>query len=177
MRGVIYFDSKYGTTETIAHWIQDEITNAQIDMIQIDENLMVDNSYHIIILGTPIYIGKPRQEFINFVMRNKYRFPDKVCLFIVTWASSTIYKEKTKNFIELIEFYMQPTVFALTVSLPGKLYLDKVSPRDKESMRRILHRLDLLSDEFESKNIDFNNQMNEGKSRQFGKQINEWIRI
>jgi len=175
MRGILYYDTKYGSTALIAQWIQEEIKRGIVDIVKIDEYLEIDENYDFIILGTPIFIGKPTQCFINFVKNNKDRFGNNIFLFIISWASATIYSEKSKEFIELIEFYLQPHIPLLTASLPGKLYLNNVSKRDSKSMKRILRRLDHLSDEFYSKDIIFNNQMDEQRSREFGRKINDWI--
>lgn len=176
MKGILYYDSKYGTTETVAKWIIDEIRAAQVDSIKIENSMKVSGKEDFIILGTPIYIGKPRQCFIDFISENKKRFPQYLYLFIVTWAGSTVYKEKTEGFLELIRYYLEPVKTAGEASLPGKLYLDKVSERDRSSMMRILHRLDLLSVEFESKNMTFTDNMSEADSRAFGRKINECLK-
>lgn len=176
MKGILYYDSKYGTTKAIAEWIKEELTDVQVDMLQITDSMMVRESYDFVILGTPIYVGKPRQDFIQFVKRNKEKFPKQLFLFIVTWAASTSYKEKTEGFLELIRFYLEPAEIVMEASLPGKLYLDKVSKRDCNSMMRILHRLDLLSDEFDSKNMTFTDKRNEAESRNFGECINEYLK-
>ncbi len=176
MKGILYYDSKYGTTKTVAEWIKDEIKDVQIDMVQIEDNMRVPERYDFVILGTPIYVGKPRQYFIDFIKNNKEIFSERLFLFIVTWAASTSYKDKTDGFLELISFYLEPVKILMEASLPGKLYLDKVSARDRNRMMRILHRLDLLSDEFDSKNMAFTDKRNEIESRNFGRRINEFLK-
>ncbi|WP_162921677.1 flavodoxin domain-containing protein [Listeria costaricensis] len=67
MRTLILYDSKYGTTEKCAQHLAAQIKN-DVDMQKIIPKKNYDLSdYQQIILGTPIYMGKPRKVFTEFL--------------------------------------------------------------------------------------------------------------
>lgn len=175
MKGVIYYDSQYGSTRTVSEWIRLAI-NAEVEIIKIEENQKVDKGYDFYILGAPIFIGKPTRKFIDFVCHNKMDLQEKtVFLFITSWAQSTQYKAECAKFLELIQSYLLPCNPVNSCSLPGRLEIDKVSDRDRNALGRLLRRIDTMSEEFDSKGVVFSNQLNEVQSKKFGSEINEWI--
>ncbi|WP_239253883.1 flavodoxin domain-containing protein [Listeria ilorinensis] len=67
MKTLILYDSKYGTTERCAQHLAAQI-KCDVDMQKIIPKKNYDLSdYQQIILGTPIYMGKPRKVFTEFI--------------------------------------------------------------------------------------------------------------
>ena len=174
MNGVLYYDTKYGSTTQISEWIADKVDNVEIRWIT--ENPVIEQKYDYFILGTPIFIGKPTINFINFINKNKKIILYKpLFLFITSWAQSTKYKDECKNFIALIKSYLSPCVPAIARSLPGRLYMDEITQKDRNIMGKLLRRIDNLSEEFDSKTIEFNDKTSKEQSQRFGCDINEWF--
>lgn len=177
MKGALYYDSKYGSTEKVSRWILSEINYADVDIIKVDNNMIPTNYYDFYILGSPIFIGKPMNSIIEFIEINKDEFRKKdVFLFITSWAQSTKYCLECVKFIELLKSYLYPCIPVISKSLPGKLVMRIISTKDYKIMERLLRRIDSMSDEFNSNLIIFNDQTSEELSKQFGSEINEWIR-
>jgi menaquinone-dependent protoporphyrinogen IX oxidase len=175
-KGILYYDSKYGSTLQISQWIVEEIKSSTVTIERISGDCCRAGSAAFYILGTPIYIGKPMQSMIDFLSENKKILSNKnIFLFITSWAQSTKYYEECESFLDLIKFLLAPLSPISICSLPGKLYLDRVSSQDRKTMERILRRIDNMTAEFQSKKIIFNDQTDEKLSRKFGREINEWI--
>lgn len=175
MKGILYYDSKYGSTKQVCQWIVSEINIGQITINHIKERMKHNVDYYII--GTPIFIGKPMASVIDFCHANKYYFKDKpLFLFITSWAESTIYRDECKKFLDMLKFHFKGHHLILVESLPGKLVMDKITSQDRKIMERLLRRLDNMSMEFQSKSILFSDQRSEKLSRNFGRRINEVLR-
>lgn len=175
MRGILYYDTKYGTTEKISRWISAEVSVGKVEMRNIYDGVM-DMDCDFYILGCPIYIGKPRAGMYQFIAENKVHMKHApIFLFIVSWAQSTQYHQECNRFLDLMEFYLKPAEPVLSISLPGSLVLDNLTGRDYNALTRLLGRIDKLSDEFQSKEIEFVDNTDEKESREFGKAINNWL--
>lgn len=176
MKGILYYDTKYGTTERIGRWILSEISCASVSMKHIKNCTYVDPSCDFYILGSPIYIGKPRYEIYQFILENKAQLENKVLFwFITSWAQSTVYRRECERFVDIMQYYLESAKAVLWASLPGKLVFDELTERDRSTMARLLGRIDKLSEEFQSENIVFTDKTNEKESRKFGKDIDQWL--
>jgi menaquinone-dependent protoporphyrinogen IX oxidase len=56
MKGVIIYEGKYGATQQYAKWISDELGFPVIPAGKIEKDTL--NLYDIVVLGSPVYIGK-----------------------------------------------------------------------------------------------------------------------
>lgn len=176
MRGILYYDTKYGSTLKVSKWITSEITYVSVDIEAINEKTMINTNYDFYILGCPIYIGKPREEMHQFIMNNKVNLQNKIFfLFIISWAQSTVFQKECTKFMNIMEHDLHPAKAILSISLSGKLILDELIYKDRCTILRILRRIDNLSDIFQSKEIRFMDQTNEKESKEFGKNINKWL--
>jgi len=174
MNGILYYDSKYGSTEQIGRWIISSLQNTRIQ--KMSDGLKINGNSDFYILGTPIFIGKPMQSVLDFIALNKKALSGKpVFLFVTSWAQSTQYKNECKKFIDLLEAHLSPVVPAMARSLPGRLFMDKIAEKDRRIMERLLRRIDERSDEFDSKEVCFNDQTSQKQSEEYGSEIYEWL--
>lgn len=76
----IVYSSKYGTTEKVAGMIAEKIADSNdVTLISLVDVPMPDISgYDKIILGTSIYMGKPRDEMKKFTKNNESAFVGKI---------------------------------------------------------------------------------------------------
>lgn len=175
MKGILCYDSRYGSTIKVCQWIISEIKYGEISMQNV--NTLKDHHADYYIIGTPIFIGKPMNSVVDFIKNNKNDFTGKpIFLFIMSWAESTVYRDECKKFIEVLKFHLSPCSPVLAESLPGKLVMDKITPRDRKIMGRLLRRVDNMSDEFQSETIIFNDQRSKLLSQEYGRKINEFIK-
>ena len=175
MNGLLYYSSKYGTTERIAKWICSSITCANVQTAHIGNDIQ-NISADFYILGIPIYIGKPLPGIIEVLQSLNLIINDKpLFLYIVSWAQSTPFNAECVKFLELIHGYLRPCRPILSCSLPGWLDMEQLTPPDRRVMGRLLRRLDTMSDQFDSSKLKFVDRSDEQKSKQFGCDINRWL--
>ena len=178
MRGILYYDTKYGSTENICRWIVSEITYAPVKMEKMHGKTDIDVDCDFYIIGCPIYIGRPRDGVIQFIMNHKDHMQNKVIFFFITsWAQATEFRKECERFTDLMQHYLEPARAVLWVSLPGKLVLDQLTDKERCALSRLLGKIDKLSEEFQSKKILFMDKTNEKESRDFGKKINLWLQL
>jgi len=63
MKTLIVYDSKHGSTEKICNWIKEGIGDADICNV----NNVSSLNYDLILVGSPIYFGKPLKSVISFL--------------------------------------------------------------------------------------------------------------
>lgn len=176
MKGIFYFDTKYGSTLKVGEWVISSINCADIDKQQVKNGLNADNSYDFYLFGFPIFVGKPSYTMIQFIKENKLYLVNKpIFVFFCSWAQATIYKDACKEFADLIQTYFLPCKPILIQSLPGTLYMNKITEKDQNILKRLLRRLSKMSAQFEGEKIDFNDQTNLVESKKMGLNVNEWL--
>jgi len=96
MKTLIVYDSKHGATEKVSSWIKEGIGDADICNV----NNVSSLNYDLILVGSPIYFGKPLKSVISFLddkrdeLKNKRIIPFVVCI-----RNGKKYLSKLKNFI------------------------------------------------------------------------------
>ncbi len=71
MKLAIIYATRYGSTEEVAYTIKELHPTDVVDLISIDSQKKLDlSSYDVIILGSPIYFGKPLPAFRQFIQLN-----------------------------------------------------------------------------------------------------------
>jgi len=169
MNALICYDTKYGSTTKICHYIKSGMKmNVKI------ENICEVNSfgYDLIIIGSPIFIGKPMKSVGDFIVANYEKLKDKkIAIFVTCWAMATEYGASSIEFLDQLKKHLPPCRLICERALPGKLLLDKVSERDQQTMKRLLRRLDAMSQEFNSHEIAWRDARDKKTAEDFGKEI------
>ena len=109
-RTVIIYSSKYGSTETYATWIRDEL---ECDIIKYSEaNKELINNYEIIILGG--YLCLRNFKDIDIIKENLDKFKNKKIIIFCTGALKDgnkilddILKKELDNFNNIKVFYLR----------------------------------------------------------------------
>ncbi len=169
MKALICYDTKYGSTTEICHYIS---SSMQMDT---DIKNICDVSsfeYDLIIIGSPIFIGKPMKSVEDFIISNYEKLRDKkTAVFVTCWAMATQYGASSSEFLEQLKKHLPPVHLICERALPGKLLLDKVSEKDQQIMKRLLRRLDAMSEEFNSQEIAWRDARDRKIAEDFGNEI------
>lgn len=170
MSAIICYDTKYGSTTDVCNYIKLGI-KMSTDVKKISEEILL-NSYDLIVLGSPIYIGKPMKSVQDFILANYDKLRNKkIAIFVTCWAMATQYAASSSEFLEQLKKVLPPCNLICQAALPGKLLLDKISVQDRNLMRRLLRRLDEMIEEFESQNIAWRDARDKMLAINFGKEI------
>ena len=96
MKTLIVYDSKHGATEKVSIWIKDGIGDA--DVCRVDEVSSLE--YELIIVGSPVYFGKPLKSVTGFLESKKDELMNKKIIpFVVCIRNGKKYLSKLKKFI------------------------------------------------------------------------------
>lgn len=69
MKTLVLYATKYGATKAAAEKIAEKMPGEAL-AVNVSDQIVDANAYDAIILGTPIYVGKPRKEMKLFVEKN-----------------------------------------------------------------------------------------------------------
>lgn len=174
MKGTIVYASKYGSTEKVCRWIHEGIRNHTAEIRRVTQPITEQKEF--IVLGTPIFIGKPAEEFLEFI--DLYRH--ELCrvptfLFITSWAQSTRYSDACRGFLDFILSRMKPCSPVLTRSLSGKLIVNELKARDRNIMQRLLRRIDAQQPDFHSESIQWSDRRSRLQCNRFGEEIDQCL--
>ena len=169
MRTLICYDTKYGSTPEICRAIR-----AGLKMDTDIQNVrdVYTLKYDLILIGSPIFIGKPMESVENFISRNYMLLHSRtIATFVTCWATATQYSAFSKAFLEQLAKHLPPCRLIAQKALPGKLLPDAVSSRDKQILSRLLRRLDTMADDFESSDIPWRDARDYATAEAFGREI------
>ncbi len=174
MNGCLLFATKYGSTERVSHWIAEGIRKHQTEVRRITQPVPPDVNF--MILGSPIFIGKPMEDLYDFIENHKDElFKIPFFLFITSWAQSTRYSNACQEFLNMILNRISPSVPILTRSLSGKLILEELRNRDRKALKRLLHRVDARQPDFRSENIQWGDRRSQAECNLFGEDISRCL--
>jgi menaquinone-dependent protoporphyrinogen oxidase len=134
-RALVIYDTKYGATEQIAHWIAEGINDADLRHVHDVEGL----SYDLIVVGSPIYNDMPSTRVIEFLDKNRDTLVNrKLALFTVS-VPFDMTPERAKRFagqkdIKVLFDHVKGTVIASKAFL-GKIELKEMTELDRLSLR------------------------------------------
>jgi len=169
MNTLICYDTKYGSTTEICNNIS---LGMKMDVDIKNVRDVGSFNYDIIVIGSPVFIGKPMKTVEDFVIANYKNLKDKkIAIFVTCWAVATQYGASSGEFLEQLKKHLPPCRLICEMALPGKLLLDKVSEQDRQTMKRLLRRLDAMSDEFNSQEIAWRDARDKQAAMDFGKKI------
>ena len=84
-RVLIIYDTRYGSTKTIARWIAEgTASKGDVDVVVQNVAEADPRGFDLIVIGSPIYEEHPLPSVVNFLAANRDHFVDKdVALFVV----------------------------------------------------------------------------------------------
>lgn len=171
MKGMICYDTKYGSTTSLCEAIK---RGMDFD-VEIKNVTDVEYFQHdVIVIVTPIFIGKPMKSVAKFIEDNYKELEGKNIVVIVTcWAASTKYRESAKEFIELIIGNLPTCNLICARALPGKLLMEDIAENDKKALLRIIRRISQRSEEFSGDEIIWGDARDYSMAEQLGREIKD----
>ena len=174
MKGTILYATRYGSTLEVCQWIRQGMTRHEARVCPV--STWREDEAEFFILGSPIFVGKPHPDMINFLnAAGSILHGRPTAVFITSWAESTPYRSSCRDFLDLMRYYLAPCVPFAEASLPGRLLMEEISPRDRRTMQRLLRRIDRLSPDFHSENIAWQDVRSAQRCREFGRQVDRLL--
>jgi menaquinone-dependent protoporphyrinogen oxidase len=138
MKTLIVYDTKYGTTQTIAHWLS-KATVGDCDVVNVaDVGDVASLDYDLIIVGSPIYVDDLLPSVKQFLLDERDALSEKnVAVFFVYDDLLTL---KSKTYVEELREYAPPNVIAVGV-FGGYFNLNALNEDDRRTMEDFFNRL------------------------------------
>ncbi|MGZ4933440.1 MAG: flavodoxin domain-containing protein [Halobacteriota archaeon] len=135
MKVLIAYDTRYGTTEEIAHWLAEGLaTDCDVKNVADVTNL----DYDLIVVGSPMYTDEPLPSVIQFLHdRGALLSRKKVALFLVY---DQLIASKLDTYEEMIRERAPPNVFDLAI-FGGYMDVGKLNEHDRRTIEDFFNRL------------------------------------
>ena len=131
---LVIYDTKYGSTEQMAHWIAEGINDADIKHVDDVTSLF----YDLIVIGSPVYNDAPSRHILTFLDKYKENLANKrLALFTVNMPYDMT-QDKVKQFegskvLNELESKVKGKVID-THAFLGKIDVKELTALDKLSM-------------------------------------------
>ncbi len=155
IRVLVAYDTKYGSTERVAHWIAEGIAEPEPSDTTVEvKNIshIVEVNYDCVVIGSPIYDDEPLNSVIAFLDAQSDALEHvNVALFVVCGHYGALPKDKLITlYVKKLEAHISGTVVAREV-FGGSFDFEKLSDEDKRAMEdfskgtgHTIAKLDLL---------------------------------
>jgi len=135
MKTLIAYDTRYGTTTTIAHWLCEAIAG-DCDIANVANVANLD--YDLIVVGSPIYTDAPLPTVVQFLRDHGEALNQKnVALFFVY---DELLTEKSDTYAEELREYAPPDVLAFGI-FGGYFNISVLNEYDRQTMEDFFERL------------------------------------
>ncbi|MDD1721593.1 MAG: flavodoxin domain-containing protein [Euryarchaeota archaeon] len=135
MKVLIAYDTRYGTTEEIAHWLAEGLeTDCDIKNVADVTNL----DYDLIIVGSPMYTDEPLPSVVQFLHdRGALLSSKKVALFLVY---DRLVASKHDTYEEMIREQAPPNILDVAI-FGGYIDVAKLNENDQRTIADFFSRL------------------------------------
>ncbi|MGB9370331.1 MAG: flavodoxin domain-containing protein [Halobacteriota archaeon] len=133
-RVLIIYDTRYGSTKTIARWIAEGAASiGHVDVVVQNVAEADPRGFDLIVIGSPIYEEHPLPSVVNFLAANRDRLNGKdLALFVVCVDYGVMPKEElVHRYVADLQAHAAGRVRAIEV-FGGYLDVDKLSDTDKK---------------------------------------------
>ena len=142
MKVLIAYDTRYGTTGEIAHWLAEGLA-ADCDVKVVADVANVD--YDLIIVGSPMYTDEPLPSVVQFLHDHSSALSSKnVALFLVY---DKLVASKLDAYEQMIRKQAPPNVLAVGI-FGGYIDIEKLTEHDRRTIEdffsRLGHRYEVL---------------------------------
>lgn len=161
MRVLIAYDTKYGTTKTIAQWVAEGI-GVDCDIKNVSEIESCD--YDLIVVGSPIYTDEPLKSVSTFLKDKCDELKEKkVALFIVY---DKLLAQKREKYEEILKEHCPEAIVDFGV-FGGYFDVKQLTEYDRQTIEDFFSRL--------GKRYEILDSRNKSEVVAFGRRLREKI--
>ncbi len=160
MNALIAYDTRYGTTEEIAHWLAEGLA-VDCDVRNVADVTSLD--YDLIVVGSPMYTDEPLPSVIQFLREHSTSLSSKnVALFLVY---DKLIASKLGAYEEMIREQAPPNILGVAI-FGGYMDVAKLTEHDRRTIEDFFNRLGQRYDVLDNRNKD--------EVLRFAQQLKEW---
>jgi len=161
MRVLIAYDTKYGTTKTIAQWVAEGI-GVDCDIKNVSEIESCD--YDLIVIGSPIYTDEPLKSVSTFLEDKCAELKEKkVALFIVY---DKLLAQKREKYEQILKEHCREAIVDVGV-FGGYFDVKQLTEYDRQTIEEFFSRL--------GKRYEILDSRNKSEAVAFGRHLREKI--
>lgn len=148
MKTLIAYDTRYGTTATIARWLCEAVAG-ECDIANVADVASLD--YDLVVIGSPIYTDAPLSSVTQFLHDHGEALNQKnVALFFVY---DELLTEKSETYAEELREYAPPDVLAVGI-FGGYFDISVLNEHDRHTMEDFFERLGKRYEVLDHRNKD-----------------------
>ena len=168
-RVLIIYDTRYGSTKTIAEWIAEGAASIGQVAVAVQNVAEADpRDFDFIVIGSPIYEEHPLPSVVNFLAANRDHLNDKdVTLFVVCVDYGEVPKEElVQRYVADLQARAAGRVRAIEV-FGGYLDVNKLSDTDRNLIEDFAKLMGIP--------ITQVNKLDKQSARKFGAQVAHFL--
>ncbi|HEY3422633.1 MAG TPA: flavodoxin domain-containing protein [Methanocellaceae archaeon] len=152
-RAIVIYDTKYGSTEQVAHWIAEGLNDADLKYV----GDVTSVYYDLVVIGSPIYGDALSQKILQFLDKNKENLANKkIALFTVSMPLNMT-PDRAKRFTGA------STLKGLSGRVRGEVidsraFLGRIETKDMTALDRLSLHIQYLLKGYKLKDVDFMNR-------------------
>lgn len=132
---LVIYDTKYGSTEQVAHWVAEGINDSDIRHVDDVTSLF----YDLIVIGSPVYNDAPSARVLAFLDRYRENLSNKRMALFTVSLPYNMTPERAKNYtgtkvLQDLAAKIKGRVID-TKAFPGKIDTRELTALDKLSLR------------------------------------------
>jgi menaquinone-dependent protoporphyrinogen IX oxidase len=152
---LVIYDTKYGSTEQIAHWVAEGINDSDIRHVDDVTSLF----YDLIVIGSPVYNDAPSSHIMAFLDRYRENLANKRIAVYTVSLPYNMTPERAKSYSGASAKVLQD----LAVKVRGKVidtkaFLGKIEARELTALDRLSLRIQYFLKGYELKDANYLNR-------------------
>jgi menaquinone-dependent protoporphyrinogen oxidase len=147
---LIIYDTKYGSTEQVAHWVAEGINDSDIRHVDDVASLF----YDLLVIGSPVYNDAPSSHIMAFLDRYRENLANKRMAIFTVSLPYNMTPERAKSYSGAI------VLQELAGKVKGKVidtkaFLGKIDTRELTALDRLSLRIQYFLKGYELKDANF----------------------
>ncbi len=147
---LVIYDTKYGSTEQVAHWVAEGINDTDIRHVDDVTSLF----YDLIVIGSPVYNDAPSSHVLAFLERYKENLANKRLAIFTVSLPYNMTPERAKGYTG------KKGLMELTSKIKGnvidtKAFLGKVEEKELTALDKLSLRIQYFLKGYELKDANF----------------------
>jgi menaquinone-dependent protoporphyrinogen oxidase len=149
---LIIYDTKYGSTEQVAHWVAEGINDSDIRHVDDVTSLF----YDLLVIGSPVYNDAPSSHIIAFLDRYRENLANKRMAIFTVSLPYNMTPERAKSYSGASAKVLQELAGRVKGKvIDTKAFLGKIDTRELTALDRLSLRIQYFLKGYELKDANF----------------------
>jgi menaquinone-dependent protoporphyrinogen IX oxidase len=152
---LVIYDTKYGSTEQVAHWVAEGINDADIRYVDDVTSLF----YDLIVIGSPVYNDAPSSHIMAFLDRYRENLANKRMAIFTVGLPYNMTAERAKSYSGASAKVLQELAGKIKGKvIDTKAFLGKIDTRELTALDRLSLHIQYFLKGYELKDANYLNR-------------------